>query len=329
MMKVSVSKLNAFNRCHKMYAYRYNDKIEKNKPNIKLVRGVILHECLENLYLGLDWTLPITKYSTELSKEPKEIQDEFLPMISDLYRIMKGYILNFRDIDTGLKILAVEKPFEVEIGQTLDGTPIVYEGIIDLIYEDSEGVWICDHKTVTTIPDDSIRYLDAQTNLYFHAAKSLGYDPQGVVFNYLRTKAPSIPKTLKNGTISKAACDTDVMTFLATLKSAGQDLKDYDDIIKSLESNMFYKRIRVPRPDKLVASMVKEFVDGCSMIEKSSLFGLFPRTINKNCSWDCEYCDLCFAEISGVNVDYTKSAYYRPRESRNGDELDGNNKEEQ
>jgi len=301
-MKASVSKITCANRCAKKYDYNYVQKIVPIVTDERLTRGRLLHASLEAHYLKQDWTKPIEEY------ERKSVDEEEKLMIAECYRIMRSYLTRYRS--DNFEVLAVEMPFEVE---TPDGN--TYEGIIDLIYKDDYGVWVCDHKTVKAIPDESTRAIDMQTNLYFYATEKLGYNPTGIVFNYLRTKSPTQPKLLKSGGLSKAKnIDTDYETYSVAIKNAGLNPDDYADILQEVKANRFFSRIKVPRPAKLVENMVKEFDDSCKRIESS--VGLYPRTFNMNCSWDCGYRELCNAEIAGIGSDVIRSISYKEKEER-------------
>lgn len=320
-MKASISKINCANDCLRKYKYKYVDELEKILKSSKPQLGVIGHQSLEHYFKGGDWTAPIAKYEGELRLLMEEEQALYAHIPSELYRMVRGYLQHWRKHDTGVEVLAVEKSFSMK---TPGGN--TYEGIIDLIYKDSEGTWVEDHKFVKAIPNEAVRYLDAQTNLYFTAAQDMGYDPTGVVFDYVRTKPPSVPKVLKSGLVSTAACDTDVATYLGVVKSAGLDPKDYMAKLEELQLNVFYKRSRVPRPGKLAQNIMEDFDSTCSLLEGVEVRvregGNVPRSMGMDCSWKCEFKDLCFAELAGQDTSYMLSADFQPKTKREESVID-------
>ena len=52
---------------------------------------------------------------------------------------------------------------------------------MDLVIEDDVGVYVLDHKFVSTIPQDSVRFMDAQTALYQYAGEQLGMNLWGYI----------------------------------------------------------------------------------------------------------------------------------------------------
>lgn len=322
-MQASISKANTANRCLRKYAYRYIQKIQNNAPNARPQLGVIGHQALEFHFSDRDWTYPITKYESDLRELLDEERAVYAHIPGDLYRMVRGYLNHWKKIDEDVKTLATELTFVVRTPEGND-----YEGIIDRIYEDSSGVWIEDHKFVKAVPEEAVRYLDAQTNMYFYAATKLGYNPVGVVFDYVRTKPPTQPKILKNGTVSRAACDTDLETYISVLKSAGQNPSDYMDIIAGLSKNAYYKRFKVPRPMTLADNVMKDFDDTCKVLtllaDSIDGFAPYPRCVTRDCTWDCEFCNLCFAELTGSNVEAIRQYEYKPVEKRESLTNDGN-----
>lgn len=309
-MSYSISQVSSYNRCKRRWHYRYVQGLKRKSRDVKLEKGILVHECLEKLYLKEPWQDVIQNYEKKISHLLEEEQYEYRKIMLEAHRIMSGYINFYRYEDDIAEVLAVELPFDIE---TPDGNQ--YEGRIDLIYRDHQGfVWVCDHKTTKTVPTDTFRYFDSQTNLYFYVAQKLGYNPMGVVFNYLRTKAPTQPKILKNGTVSKADIDTDFQTYMNTVRVAGLNPEDYADMEAKLSGNVFFKRVRVPRPNKLVENILIEFDASVRNIKQGVEV---TRSMNMNCTWDCEFCELCFAELSGTNAEYILDANYDKEERRN------------
>lgn len=305
MARGSHTKVTCFKRCKRKFYYMYILDLQRKIQSIAPSRGKYLHECLEYHYAKKDYTEVIRNVVIEKDKLFEEERAEWEDLPDELLRIMRSYTLAYKDIDRNIKTIALEKEFTLNIGGH------EYEVRIDWIFEDDKGVWVADHKTVKTIPEDEIAFTDIQTTLYFEAAKQMGIEPTGVVFNYIRTKAPRQPKILKKGGISRAACDTDVATYMATVRAAGYDPKDYEDMIEKLSKNVFFKRSRIPRPEKLVKTLITDVVVTLDeinryekMYETTKEKEYFPRTLSKTCSWDCEYPSLCFAELTGHDVKY-------------------------
>jgi len=325
MAKGSASKIGRIRRCK--HAFFFSDILELTRK-VKAIapsRGAIIHACLEEHYSGRDWTKPIADMKIDYDKLFEEEREEWGDLPKETYRIMRGYIAAYKTADSKLNTLATEVEFTIPLGKH------VYTGFIDWIYEDDRGVWVCDHKTVKSLPAEQELYMDMQTLMYYEACRT---DPKlkviigdkklmGVVFNHIRTKAPKEPQILKSGGVSKAACDTDIATYFEVVKKNGLDINDYKDMIDKLKNNTFFKRTKIPVSEKTLTIIKREIV--ASLDEIDSLLKeaqtvanpVFPRTLLKGrCAWDCEFSTLCFAELAGMQIQGIIDEQYEPREKR-------------
>lgn len=301
MAKGSFTKLNCFKRCKRQFYYSYMQKLIPKFEKIAPSRGKLIHTCLQSLYRGQDPMRPIVDLNVDMEKVFDEERGEWLALQGEATRLIRGYMNAYRDIDKDIKPLLVEERFEIPVG---DHT---YSGVIDLVFEDVNGLWVCDHKVVKTIPSDAMRFSDVQTAIYYHIIRSLGYDAIGVVFNYVKRKAPMMPATNKDGSVSRAAIDTDIPTYMAAVKAAGKDPQEYADMVDKLSGRTFFKRCRIPRPKALVDTLTADV--WVTLNDVQAYEGLeddryFTRTVLANrCEWDCDFQTLCVAEMMGQNVD--------------------------
>jgi hypothetical protein len=158
--------------------------------------------------------------------------------------------------------------------------------------------------------------MEVQSTLYYYVLSKFFNNDRvmGIVFNYIRTKPPTIPKLLKNGQLSKKKIDTDRSTYMATIKKYGLDPKDYEDILNRLSYRDWFVRERVPRPIELVRKVISEAVITGHLIEAYKQKTLLPdRTILKSCQWDCEFQPLCYADLHGHDTEYLIKTMYEPR----------------
>jgi hypothetical protein len=252
------------------------------------------------------WAEPIDKALADFALLPSDISAEYSHIPINLMKILKGYFSTYR---TDSECIGSEVRFEAP---TPEGN--IIEGIMDRIGKDANGdVWVRDYKFVKQIPADTVRFYDLQTLMYFYAAKSLGYNPVGVEFDYIRSTPPRQPDILKNGNVSKAAIDTDAATYMRTVLSAGKDPKDYSDMLDKLKGNMFYQRFRVPKSEGIVTNMVKDFDNSCMYLaEALTQPHTMARRMCRDCSWDCEFIDLCTAELMGSDTTEMISNDFEP-----------------
>jgi hypothetical protein len=333
MARGSASKIGRIRRCR--HAFYYSDILDLQRvaKSIAPRRGNLIHECLQEHYNGRDWTKPIMDLKLDLDQVFDEEREEWANLPQELYRIVRGYLLAYKSIDTNIKTLATEVPFEIKLpgGHT-------YTGYIDWIYEDDRGVWVADHKTVKNLPKDTDLYMDLQTFMYFEACRTdtnlinllQGKQLMGVVFNHIRTKAPREPQVLKSGTISKAACDTDVATYFETVRKNGLDPNDYADMVDKLKGNVFFKRTKIPVNEKTLSIIKSEIVQTLEDVDYlmriyddcgEEIKDVFYRTpLKQRCDWDCEFRDICYAELAGMDTTNIIASNYEKRTTREEEE---------
>lgn len=295
---VTNSTLKAYQRCSRQYYYKMGLRMVPKQIAIPLKRGSWMHELLEAHYNGYGWKKRHKELTDEFNKmfdEEREYYGGDLPAICA--RIMRSYVYHWKEEDKNWTVLEVEKEFEAPLphGHTLKFK-------VDGIIEDEWGQWLLEHKNHKTIPDDNYRFIDLQSARYLWALnKYHGYELLGTLWNYLRMKPPGVPKLTKAGRLSRARIETDALTFTEALLEYGLDPKDFrSDIMRLKARNPFFRRVRVPKPDKVIETLVKEAVYTADEIER----GFKPiRTIDRSCSFSCSYLQPCMASLYGGDED--------------------------
>ena len=329
-MIASANKIGIWRRCQKKYFYCYVLDIERIVQSIAPSKGSIVHACLEAHYKSKDWTQPINDLQVDLDNVFEEEAADWLNLPAELYKIVRGYLAVHSREDKNLETLGTEIYFKIPIGAH------EYEGYIDKV-EQIKGqpiIQVVDYKTAKEIPDVTQLYMDVPTAMYAKAV-SMGAVPipvtKGskvvVVFDHIRTKPPRTPDILKNGTISRAACDTDVTTYMETVKANGLNVADYQDMIPKLEKKMFYRRAAIPLRKSTVEMMVDEIiftlddmqfrVEGIDLSDPWRYTDCFPRTYMRDrCPWDCQYHRLCTTGLCGGNQQELIDLEYQKRKGR-------------
>jgi hypothetical protein len=178
---------------------------------------------------------------------------------------------------------------EFPVQAKLPGLKDPFKGRIDLVVEDQEygGLWLWDAKWVKTVPAPDERMMSPQAVMYVWALRTFyGLDVRGFVYNYGRTKPPTIPRVLKRpeGMLSTAQkMDTDFYTYLQAIKdNHGKEWKRYLDYYRpKLKALKGREALWFRRPEPEAA----------------------PRSYFYNCKFNCDYHELCVAEFTGLNID--------------------------
>lgn len=318
VLKVSHSKLRVFKRCHKQYNYRYVQKLRKKIKNKNLYMGSIVHEALEAHFLNQDVQAIYDEYQKEYNKLFEEERVELEGIVELSEKVVNNYIEHYKD--DPLEVLEVEKLINVELCEG-----VILEGKVDLIASDKKGrVFIQEHKTCKSLPDEATRMSDVQTVIYNWALQKEGYKIHGVIWDYLRKKAPVVPEPLKKGGLSKnMSIDTTYSTYLQAIKDNGYDPKDYSDILERLKNkaNTFFDRVKLPFNQALVNTVVEDAITTSKIIQHLGTT-LQDRNLTRDCSW-CDYYNLCQTELRGIDSDYLKKKEFTVSERK-----DGNKKQE-
>ena len=309
------SMVKAYRRCPKAYDYKYNQNLQRVKPPAPLIRGTIIHEILDMRAIPgatKGYKSVLAKYQERygtLFKEEKELYGE--TFISDIERVYQGYLREYDDTD--LEYLSTEE----FISTPLVGD-IIFQGHLDKrVFKDGR-MWVMDHKTHKNLPTEEQRFNDYQLLMYlwaYNREHSKGDQIEGVIWDYIRTKPPTIPEVLKAGGLSQAKnIDTDVYTYTKELVRHRLDQKPYAQFLAELKKrsrHKFYQRVYLPAPSRVMTDqVVKDFAETSQIMHG---LGVYPRSPSRDCSW-CEYYRICNAELRGLDHKFIRESEYKVEE---------------
>lgn len=309
MIIINQSGIKTWRRCPQAFYYKEVECIEPRRKSLPLERGSWLHRLLEAYYKGKDWRKVHSKLTQEYDKLMEEEKEYYGDLPSETARIMEGYIKKYGKLKE--EPLAVELDFSSTPVQLAPG--VFLKGKIDLILRNEKGTWIVEHKTHKKFPGEEERFINLQTAVYIVAAEALGYKIDGTLWDYIRTKPPTRPRILVRGGVSRANIDTDYDTYLEVLKEAGEDPRQYQEELERAKQNSFYERRYIPKSQRVIDAMVREFVITAREIEKLKMFPY--RNLDKfNCR-NCGYRSLCRAELLGLDAQFIRRSEYQPIQS--------------
>jgi hypothetical protein len=311
------SMVRSYRRCPKQYSYKYIENLQRKKPAPPLIRGTIIHEMLNaRAIVGAQRTPRkiLVEYEEKygsLFKEEQEIYGE--SFMDDIRRIYEGY----------LRTYGGDEDIEYEASEELvstDLTPSIrFLGHLDkrLLTKKDGRRWLMDHKTHRHIPGEEQRFSDYQILMYVwsYNREHPKDKVDGIVWDYIRTKPPTIPEVLKKGGLTQAKnCDTDYHTYMRAIVANKLQVKDYAEYLADLErrsKHKFYQRIFLPNPGKaMVEQVVKDFRETSTIMHGLSVY---PRNPTRDCSW-CEYYRLCSAELRGLDSDFVRKTEFEVKE---------------
>lgn len=311
---VSYSQIHTWRLCSRKYHYKYNEQLEPKVKALQLKQGDVIHQALEAYSKGENWKKVLNRISQEneiLALEDGDI--ELKQIIKNSIKIIRNYIRSWED--DRWNYIFVEKEFDPIFLCEVQGQRIGLVIKIDGLIEDEDGrLWLIERKTNQKFKDPESRIRDLQTSLYCWVLWKLGYDVQGVIWDEVRTKLPTVPKVLKNGLISKRKnIDTDYVTFKKALKNNGQTIEGYEDILERLEFNTFFRRQPFPADKEFVKNIVKDFK---STVVRLVKYRYKPIAEVSFICGNCDYYHLCMADLKGLDTEFMKKASYKQRRNR-------------
>lgn len=310
--QVSQSKIKKWRMCHFAYHARYVEHLKRKVKSRPLTFGTIIHEMLDvhanggDPFAKLD---EIGKLNIKLFAAEREMYGE---IVEDCRAIMEAYFSYYEN--DPLKYIRYNKSYaehwlEVDLSDEL-----LFVMKVDAFSKSGKGFrWITENKTFSRLPGDDDRWRNLQSSVYLKAAELLGMKPfDGMLWNYIKSKAPKIPQINQSGSVSIRDIDTLPSVVLRTL--AENDISPDDAASRTLleraERNIpnYFFRIYTPINQAVVDMVYEDFVDTAH--EVMECHGKKKdRNIDRHCSW-CDYEPICRAELTGADADFVREREY-------------------
>ena len=308
---VSQSKANRYNTCKASYNYKYNMKLSRRRVARPLTFGSAIHKVIEDSTLGLDerkLKRSLKRWADEELSKSNYFTAElemFHEAVDSAWTIMREYHdfwpkdhLTYLEIDG--------KKAEHEIEYQPKGEDFLVTGKIDAYARSKNKLkWMVEHKSGKTLLSDEDRWRSVQGAVYMTVGPELGHPKvDGMVWDMVRSKAPTHPQLLKSGTFSLAKLDSLPMVVREVIEAAGQNPNDYPTLLASVEQNrnQWFQRVFQPVTSSIRDHLWKEFIEtGRDILENGHRNK--RMTIGKHCSW-CDYQPICQAIMTGNDADY-------------------------
>ena len=323
MPTVSWSRVKTWRRCHKQHYYKYNERLARKRRTVPLLRGTILGEMLDARampqLIKKDPLKILKKYSKQYAQLWHEEKEKYGDVPGDIEKLFTGYERKYANED--FEYLGFEEFIALDLVKD-----IRFIGYIDKRVKDSNGrVFLMDHKSHRVIPNDDQRFSDLQKVMYVWAwnETNASKPATGFIWDYIRTKAPTIPEQLVKGGLSQRKdADTDYWTYLGELKRLKLDVKPYMDYLAMLKKkpDTRYIRVTIPNPPKkMIENIIADLKATAIEIHTSKSK---DRNMTRMCPSDCDFYNLCRAEVSGLDADYVRKNEYEVTEPNEREEAE-------
>jgi hypothetical protein len=333
LYSVGQSKVKTYRSCRQQYHFKYEEGLQRKRTKRPFVFGRIVHRMIEAKAQGED-PMQILK-EIEIDNLPiftaeKEMYGE---IITDIAVIMTDYFEFWEKVrPDGLRFIPVEDEndelrfaeheFDVPLSALVrkrDRTRtegIVFKGQVDGLGKTPNKLrWLVEHKSFDKMPGDDERWRNLQSVVYIRAVLHLGWMKQidGVAWNYIMSKAPTIPQLLKDGTrLSKQAIITLPSVVRSVLKVHKLDpkLEHHKILLQRAEEarREYFQRIYAPVNQTTADNIFDGFVE--TAIEMRENAGKKKdKNIGRHCSW-CDYEPLCRTELTGGDVEFVRKGEF-------------------
>ena len=201
MLTVSASMLSTYKVCPRLYYFRYIENLVPVSMDEKLVAGSGMHIGIAAYYknnmdrnIAFDyltaWKNQLWEkyHALPLVAQTDEQADEISDAVDMSYKLLE-YYLDFAQVNDAFKVNAIEQDFEVPVwtpdNKVMRG--VRFKGTFDGIVTDhNNNVWLLEHKSAASFPQDIVLQLDHQANYYYLAATQLLGKPRGILYNVVR-----------------------------------------------------------------------------------------------------------------------------------------------
>ena len=315
--RVSWSRIKSWKRCRKQHHYKYVERLEAKRKPPALLRGKLLGQLIEAHCSGQNWKTLWAK----LSKEHRTLFSAEVEMYGDfkveIPRIMEGYVKRY----------GKEKTIALEHEEFLELAPgILLSTRNDGILIEDGKKWLKETKTHRNIPDEETRFSDLQTVIYYALLKAK-YKLSGVIWDYVRTKPPTVPQQLKDGGLSKRNIESTPEVYLSEIKRLKLNPADYEDILSELKEkeDNFYLRVKLPEPSQhLIDATISDFTQTAQFMRDHP--DLQDRNMGRDCP-RCEFYALCQAELRGLDSHFIRKSEFKIQPEGHYDGQESSHKE--
>lgn len=305
LFKASQSKVKLWRKCKQAWWYKYKLMLRRKTVARPLMFGRLVHDMIEAHSNGDDPHRVLVKAEKEQGKMFRSQAEEYGDILNDARIIMSEYFSFWPEdnlVPVRLKGKAAEHTFEVEVSEG-----IVATGKIDNIAKSKNKLrWLTEHKSGARMLGIDHMWRNLQSVLYIRINDMLGLPAlDGTCWDYIRSKPPSAPKLLKNGSMSKRGIDTLPLKVLETLKQLKLSPSKFGFMMKNAEANRknYFQRVFTPVKEKVANKVYNDFVTTAREMADTS-HNLNPvRNIDRHCDW-CEFENICRAELLGLDHDF-------------------------
>jgi len=312
VFRCSQSKIKLWRKCKYAAHLRYVLGLRKRRKARALQFGSLAHTMLEANIEGKNPFKALVKATTEQKLFASE-REELDEIAADTRLIMRDYFEYYEDDEIKYLNIGKKKAEHEAFVEIAPGIELQVK--LDAIGETKRhGRMLIEHKTFKALPSDDHRWRDVQSNIYKVASDRLKLDLGGTLWDYIRSKPPTMPQRLKAGGISEKRLDTLPSALEEFERKTKQEVSPR--LWKTAKENRanWFKRIPTAFRKNTVTLLLADFIESARDMAQN-LGTQKTKSIDRHCDW-CEYEGICRAELTGGDVKFIIKKEYTDREQR-------------
>lgn len=322
LFKISQSKVTLWRKCQKAYQYQHEEQIERRAKPRPLKFGTIVHKILDADARGEDPFSELDKIAKDNKQMFREHREIYGDMITDIRYIMTAYYeywnktpIHLLPHKNGKIITYAEHPYEIEFKGFL------LKGKIDGVAKSKKMNWLLERKTHKTFPNTDHRWRNLQSAVYIRIIEMLGWWPniEGTMWDYIRSKPPTRPMILKNGSVSTRELDSLPQVVIDTLEDEGVKVPHELIAQQQTKLNTWFSRVYTPIKKPVVDKLFRDYIETGKQMRDLQGVKDRPRTIGRHCEW-CQFEQLCRAAMQGSDEEFIKQHEYTRSDYEEADE---------
>jgi CRISPR/Cas system-associated exonuclease Cas4 (RecB family) len=297
LFKVSQSKVNNYRTCTQRYHYRYVMHLTRKRKARPLQFGDIVHQMHDADANGGDPFKTLKEIAKKNDRMFREEIEHYGEIVKDIDYIMEAYY-EFYEKDE-IKYRKFEGKFSEQLLEWEIAPGILFKGKIDGIADMKKLEWLVEHKNHGRFPNEDHRWRNLQSCTYIHVLnEGYGLTLDGTMWDYVRTKPPTRPQILKDGSLSSRSLDSLPSVVIDAIKQHKLNPKDYGALIKSQRDNLtsWFQRIYTPVKPKVIKTVVADFIETSKIMADDDRRPV--RNLGRHCEW-CEFEPACRAALQG------------------------------
>lgn len=316
MFTISNSKLKDWQRCKRLYFYRWKLNLEPKKKNINFIRGTLLHNIVEHRFNGENPHLPIDVLRHEINTTRDE---DLLDKKEEIEGVIFTAELVLAElIKKPAPMGAIETEYKVECDVNRQ---VMFEGQVDAFGHIGDGkIAVYELKSKARPGFDPVtERFRPQAVLYAEALNQMGHKVTHILREFIYTPKMNKPELTKKGAMSRANITCTWDFYKSELVRNNLNPEDYLEMKDKLNF-----KVSESIKTKINPSMTEAFMNMVAYEAKQMMKETkFVRTWNFNCTM-CPFKDACFmgmmdpkSEKAILNMDFKprKSHYANEKEN--------------